>query len=330
MTNNKIKILITGGAGFIGTNLTKALLKQKQSVFCIDNLNDYYSPNIKKKNIEQFETNPNYKFQKLDIENLDDLKKLFSKQTFDVVVHLAARAGVRASIENPSNYIQTNIHGTLNLLECIKNLSSHLGKDGRDKSIKKFIFASSSSVYGNIKKVPFKEDMNINTPISPYAATKLSCEAICYTYHHLYNINMVGLRLFTVYGPHNRPDMAAYKFTKAIIENQNIEMYGDGNTSRDYTYIDDIVSGIIKSIDLENNFEIINLGNSSPIKLKSFIQTFEKVIGKKANIIKKPIPIGDVMQTYADISKAKELLNWEPKISLREGLSKLIKWYRNK
>ena len=316
--DKKLNILITGGAGFIGTNLTKALLEKDNKIFCIDNLNDYYSPEIKEKNIEQFKDNSNYQFQKIDIENLDDLKAIFAENDFDVIIHLAARAGVRASIENPSNYIQTNIHGTLNLLECIK-----------DKDIKKFIFASSSSVYGNIKETPFKETMDINAPVSPYAATKLSTEAICYTYHHLYKIKMVGLRFFTVYGPHNRPDMAAYKFTDAIINDQTIEMYGDGNTSRDYTYVDDIVLGIIKSIDLENNFEIINLGNSSPIKLKDFINTFEEIIGKKATIINKPIPAGDVMQTYADISKAKELLNWEPKTSLKEGLSKLIEWYKN-
>ena len=316
--DKKLNILITGGAGFIGTNLTKALLEKDNKIFCIDNLNDYYSPEIKEKNIEQFKDNSNYQFQKIDIENLDDLKAIFAENNFDVIIHLAARAGVRASIENPSNYIQTNIHGTLNLLECIK-----------DKDIKKFIFASSSSVYGNIKETPFKETMDINAPVSPYAATKLSTEAICYTYHHLYKIKMVGLRFFTVYGPHNRPDMAAYKFTDAIINDQTIEMYGDGNTSRDYTYVDDIVLGIIKSIDLENNFEIINLGNSSPIKLKDFINTFEEIIGKKATIINKPIPAGDVMQTYADISKAKELLNWEPKTSLKEGLSKLIEWYKN-
>ncbi len=316
MSKNNQKILITGGAGFIGTNLTKALLNQGESVLSIDNLNNYYSPEIKKTNIEQFKNNPNYQFFKLDIKNLKNLKNIFNQNKFKTVIHLAARAGVRASIQNPSNYIQTNIQGTLNLLECL-----------RKQPDIPFIFASSSSVYGNIKKVPFKEDMNINTPISPYAATKLSSEAICYAYHHLYNIKMVGLRFFTVYGPHNRPDMAAYKFTDAIINNKIIEMYGDGNTSRDYTYVDDIVSGIIKSIDLKNDFEIINLGNSSPIKLKDFIQTLEKVIGKEAKIIKKSIPAGDVIQTYADISKAKKLLNWEPKTPLKEGLNKLVKWY---
>jgi len=317
--NNKNKILITGGAGFIGTNLTKTLLEQGNQVFCIDNLNDYYSPEIKKQNIEQFQDNPNYQFQKIDIKDLDNLEKLFSENSFDAVIHLAARAGVRASIENPSNYIQTNIQGTLNLLECLK-----------EKPATKFIFASSSSVYGNIKEVPFREDMNITTPVSPYAATKLSTEAITYTYHHLYGIKMVGLRFFTVYGPHNRPDMAHYKFTKAILEGKPISKYGDGTTSRDYTYVDDISQGIISCLDKDLDFEIFNLGNSTPISLNEMISTLEKVLNKKAIIEQKPIPVGDVMHTYADISKAKKLLNWEPKTPYEEGVKKMVKWYHNK
>ena len=326
MTEKKYNILVTGGAGFIGTNLTKTLLEQGNpsttlginKVFCIDNLNDYYSPQIKKNNIKQFDDNPNYQFQKLDIKNFNDLEKLFSDNSFDVVIHLAARAGVRASIENPSNYIQTNIQGTLNLLECL-----------RKKPRTKFIFASSSSVYGNIKEIPFREDMNITNPVSPYAATKLSTEAICYTYHHLYKIKIVGLRFFTVYGPHNRPDMAHYKFTQSILEGKPIFKYGDGSTSRDYTYVDDIVQGIMACLDKNFSFEIFNLGNSTPVTLNKMISTLEKVLNKKAIIDQRPIPAGDVMHTYADISKAQKLLNWEPKTPYEEGVKKMIEWYKN-
>jgi len=326
MQNKKqLNILVTGGAGFIGTNLTKTLLAKNNKVFCIDNLNTYYSPKIKENNIKQFfksasgeKDNPNYTFQKLDIKNLDDLKKLFSENNFDAVIHLAARAGVRASIKNPSNYIQTNIQGTLNLLECLK-----------EKPNTKFIFASSSSVYGNITEVPFREDMNITAPVSPYAATKLSTEAICYTYHHLYGIKMAGLRFFTVYGPHNRPDMAHYKFTKAILEEKPITKYGDGTTSRDYTYVNDIVKGIIACINTDLNFEIFNLGNSTPITLNQMISTLEKILSKKAIINQKPIPAGDVNKTYANISKAKELLNWKPKTSYKKGVKKMVEWYKN-
>lgn len=311
-----MKILITGGAGFIGSNLTKTLLEQGENIICIDNLNDYYSPDIKKNNIKQFQDNPNYHFFKLDIKNLDNLRKIFSENKFTAVIHLAARAGVRASIENPSNYIQTNIQGTLNLLECLKKTSDT-----------KFIFASSSSVYGNITEVPFKEDMNITAPVSPYAATKLSTEAISYTYHHLYNIPMVGLRFFTVFGPHNRPDMAHYKFTQAILEEKPITKYGDGTTSRDYTYVDDVVEGIISCLDKNSDFEIINLGNNTPITLNEMINTLEKVIGKKAIIKQEGVPAGDVIKTYANISKAKELLNWEPKTPYKEGVKKMVEWY---
>jgi UDP-glucuronate 4-epimerase len=318
MKNKQQKILITGGAGFIGTNLTKTLLEQGESIFSIDNLNNYYSPDIKEKNIEQFKDNPNYTFQKLDIKDQEALEQIFKNNKFDAVIHLAARAGVRASIENPSKYIQTNIQGTLNLLECLKETPNT-----------KLIFASSSSVYGNITEVPFKEDMNITAPVSPYAATKLSTEAICYTYHHLYKINMAGLRFFTVYGSHNRPDMAHYKFTQAILEGKPITKYGDGNTSRDYTYVDNIVEGIIACINANLNFEIFNLGNNTPITLNQMISTLEETLNKKAIIEEKPIPQGDVMHTYADISKAKRLLNWEPKTPYREGVQKLVNWFQS-
>lgn len=325
MQNKKqFNILITGGAGFIGTNLTKTLLEKNNKVFCIDNLNNYYSPDIKQKNIEQFsrsasggKDNPNYQFLKIDIKDQKELQNIFQTNKFTAVIHLAARAGVRASIENPSNYIQTNIQGTLNLLECLKETPNT-----------KFIFASSSSVYGNITEVPFREDMNITAPISPYAATKLSTEAISYTYHHLYGIKMAGLRFFTVYGPHNRPDMAHYKFTKHILEGKPITKYGDGSTSRDYTYVDDIVEGIIACLDKGFNFEIFNLGNSTPITLNEMINTLEKVIGQKAIIDQKPIPTGDVNRTFADISKAKKLLHWEPKTPYAEGVKKMVEWYQ--
>ncbi len=320
MKNKKqLKILVTGCAGFIGSNLVQQLLEQNHFVLGIDHLSDYYDPVIKIKNISPYFKDKNFKFLVKNIQEKDKIEKIIAKYKINTIIHLAARAGVRASIDEPLKFRDTNVFGTVNLLEL-----------ARQYHIQQFIFASSSSVYGNNKKVPFREDDPTDKPISPYASSKKSCENYCYTYNYLFQIPTIILRFFNVYGPHNRPDMAHYKFTKAILEGKAISKYGDGTTSRDYTYVDDIVEGIISCLDKNFKFEIINLGNNKPITLNKMISTLEKVIGKKAIIKQKPVPAGDVIRTYADISKAKKLLAWGPKTSYEEGVKKMLEWYKNK
>jgi UDP-glucuronate 4-epimerase len=311
-----MEILVTGGAGFIGSHVVDKLLERGENVICVDNFNDYYNPEYKRENIRLAKLNPNFKLYELDITNYLALKKVFMKHKIEKVIHLAARAGVRPSIELPSLYEDVNIKGTLNLLEFAKEFK-----------IQNFVFASSSSVYGNANKVPFSEEDKVDYPISQYAATKKSGELFCYTYNHLYKIPMTCLRFFTVYGPRGRPDMAPYKFTKLINSGKQIEMYGNGLTKRDYTFVSDIVNGIMSALDKNLNFEIINLGNSSPITLKHFIEVIEKNLGKKAEIVQKPMQPGDVEITYADVSKAKKLLGYEPKIKFEEGMKIFVDWF---
>ena len=298
-------ILVTGGAGFIGSSLIESIL-QEHNIVCLDNFNDYYNPSWKEDNIQPFLNQKNFTLYKADICNFDDLKQIFINHRFDHIVHLAARAGVRPSIASPLLYEEVNVRGTLNLLEL-----------ARQFQVPHFIFASSSSVYGNQEKIPFSETDPVNEPVSPYAATKKSGEMLCYTYAHLYKIKMTCLRFFTVYGPKGRPDMAPYLFTKALLNNEPIQKFGNGKSKRDYTYIDDIVAGIIKCIEKPFDFEVFNLGNNHPVTLNEFIETLESIIKTKANCISLPIQAGDVSVTYADIAKAKKLLSWEPKISLR-------------
>ncbi len=312
-----MKVLVTGGAGFIGSHLCDALLQRGDQVVCLDNFNDYYSPSRKKQNIVHHQHNPNFKLYYLDIKNKTKLKEVFIHEHIDKIIHIAAKAGVRHSLQFPQEFQADNNLATMNLLELAK-----------DFKIQNFIFASSSSVYGNNQKTPFSEEDKVDFPISPYAATKKSCELMIHTFSHIHKLNTTCLRFFTVYGPRGRPDMAPYKFTKLIFEGQPIQRYGDGSTARDYTYIGDIVEGIISALDKNFRFEIINLGNSTPIKLNEFITTLENHIGKEAQIIEKPIPPGDVMITYADISKAQRLLNYQPKVSLNEGLKKFVDWYK--
>lgn len=307
-------ILVTGGAGFIGSHVCEALLKKGEKVIGIDDFNDYYDPKVKRKNISGFLSNKKFKIYEADIRNFDSLEKIFSENKIDKVVHLAARAGVRPSIKYPLLYEEVNIKGTLNLLELSKN-------------VKNFVFASSSSVYGNNKKVPFSEIDNVDNPISPYAATKKSGELLCYTYHHLYNIPITCLRFFTVYGPRGRPDMAVYKFTKAIKEGKSIEIYGDGTSKRDYTYIEDILQGIISALENNLSYEIINLGESKTVELNYLVSIIEKEIGKKAKIIKMSLQPGDVDITYADISKANKLLGYNPKTPIESGIKKFVEWF---
>jgi len=309
-------IFLTGGAGFIGSHLVDKLLEKKLEVVVIDDFNDFYDPRIKRKNIEKHLKNKNYKLYEGDICNLELLEEIFKKYPFSMVVHLAARAGVRPSLKDPLLYERVNGIGTLNLLECAKKYN-----------IKNFIFASSSSVYGINSKVPFSEDDPIERPISPYASTKRANELMCYTYHHLYGMNITLLRFFTVYGPRQRPEMAIYKFTNLIYHNKPIPVFGDGGAKRDFTYIDDIIEGVLSSMEKCYPFEIINLGESKTIKLLELVNLIEKNLGKKAIINFLPQEPGDVPITYADISKAKKLLGYNPKFPPEEGIKEFTRWF---
>ena len=314
-------ILITGGAGFIGSTLATKLLEDDDKVIVIDNFNNYYDPKIKHNNISKIKDNINFKIYNIDIRDQENVKKVFDDNNVDIIVHLAAMAGVRPSIENPILYQEVNGLGTQIILE-----------EARLHNVKKLVLASSSSVYGNCKQVPFSEDMIVDYAISPYAATKKANEVMAHVYHKLYDMNIIMLRFFTVYGPKQRPDLAINKFTRLILQDESIPMYGDGSTSRDYTYIDDIVNGIIKSCDYveqhNNVYEIINLGSNHPVSLKEMIQVIGRVLGKEPKINQLPMQPGDVDITYADISKAEKLLGYKPAISFKEGIEKFIKWYK--
>lgn len=314
-----MNILITGGAGFIGSTLCDKMLKEDNEIIVIDNFNDYYSPKLKENNIKHNLNNKNYKLYRGDICDKSLLAKIFEENKIDVVVHIAASAGVRPSIDKPLDYVKNNIEGTVNILEVMK-----------ENKVKKIVFASSSSIYGNCKEEIFSEDLKVAEPISPYAATKLACEQFLYTYSKLYNIQVVALRFFTVFGPRQRPDLAIRKFIDLIKENKPIPVYGDGTTIRDYTYVDDIVDGIISAMDYnDTQYEIINLGGGAPVSLNQMIETIEKVLNKKAKIERLPMQMGDVNKTAASITKAKKLLNYNPKTSFERGIIKFIEWEKN-
>ena len=309
------KVLITGGAGFIGSTLAEKLINENIKIIVIDNFNDYYSPQLKEENIKSVIDNPNYKLYRGDICDRSLVKDIFKKNKIDCVVHIAARAGVRPSLEYPLEYVRSNIDGTINILENMKN-----------NNVNKIVFASSSSVYGNCTAEKFSEDLKVTEPISPYAATKSACEQFLYTYSKLYDIQAICLRFFTVYGPKQRPDLAIRKFIELIEKDKPIPVYGDGTTMRDYTYIDDIVDGIIKAMNYtKTQYEIINLGGGSPITLNQMIETIEKTLNKKAIINRLPMQLGDVNKTVSDITKAKKLLGYEPKTNFKEGIKKIIK-----
>jgi UDP-glucuronate 4-epimerase len=310
-------ILLTGCAGFIGSHVTDRLLGSGVQVIGIDNKDSFYDPSIKQKNIEHNLQNPDFRFEHVDIRDSNALDVIFKDSAIDTVIHLAARAGVRPSIKDPLLYEDVNIKGTLNLLEMAKK-----------HNIKNFIFGSTSSVYGANEKVPFNEGDNVDEAISPYAASKKACETFCYTYHHLYDIPVVCLRFFTVYGPRQRPEMAIHKFTRLIDEGREIEMYGDGTSKRDYTYIDDIVSGVVAATQIKQGYEIINLGNSNVVELRYLIHLIEKNLGKDARIQTLPDQPGDVPITYADISKAQALLNYAPTTNIEQGIEKFVQWYK--
>ncbi|MFA6524983.1 MAG: NAD-dependent epimerase/dehydratase family protein [Patescibacteria group bacterium] len=309
--------LVTGGAGFIGSHTIKRLIENGENIICVDDFNDYYDPQLKEDRINKLLGKFEFPIYRTDIRDYDRLKQIFKEHKIDRICHLAARAGVRASIEDPFIYQDVNIRGTLNLLELAK-----------DYKISNFVFASSSSVYGGNKKIPFSESDLVDSPISVYAATKKSCELLAHVYHKLYGLNVTGLRFFTAYGPYGRPDMAYFKFTKKIIAGEKIDVYNFGKHHRDFTYIDDVIDGVISALKLPHKYEIFNLGNSHTVDLKYFIGIMEKELGLKAKINMLPMQAGDVEKTHADISKAKKMLRFTPKINIEEGIHHFIQWYK--
>ena len=308
-------ILLTGVAGFIEWKTAELLLNRGFKVIGIDNMNDYYDVRLKDYRLSKLNKLDGFTFYKEDIENIEFLKKVFKENGIDAVMNLAARAGVRYSLENPFIYMTTNAIGTLNLLECCRQYGT-----------KKFVLASTSSIYAG-SPMPFKEDLPVNRPISPYAASKKAAEAICYAYHYLYGIDITILRYFTVYGPAGRPDMSIFRFIKWIDEGRPVEIFGDGRQSRDFTYIDDIAEGTIRAL-RPLGYEIVNLGNNHPNELMYAIELIERYLEKKARFVYRPFHKADLKATCADIKKAKEMLDWEPKVSLEEGIKRTVDWYK--
>ncbi len=315
--------LVTGAAGFIGSHTAESLLRRGTPVVGIDNLDPYYDVAIKRRNVREIESTSQQagvKFTMIegDICNYQLMQEVVTTHGIQAIVHLAAKAGVRRSLEDPLGYARTNIEGTINLLEA-----------ARRANIERFGFASSSSVYGDATQVPFSEDQPVTMPISPYAASKVAAETYCYAYHSLYELPVVCLRLFTVYGPRQRPDLAINRFVRFILADQPIPKYGDGTSIRDYTYIGDIVRGILAALDSDINWDIINLGSDNPITLNELIAAVEEVLGKPATIDQLPQQPGDMRQTHADIGKARRLLNWQPKVSLHHGLQEFVNWWQS-
>ena len=323
MSKRSQRILLTGGAGFIGSHVAEALLRRGVQLWILDNLDEFYSPAWKKTNLENIRRVGSYDFFQVDICDTGPLREILERARPDVVIHLAARAGVRPSIEQPQLYEWVNVAGTLNLLEKCRQLS-----------VRKFLFGSSSSVYGATSRVPFSENQLELRPVSVYAATKLSGEMLCYTYAHLFALPVICLRFFTVYGPRQRPDLAINKFTRLIEAGQPVPIFGDGLTGRDYTWVGDIVAGVTAAIDYEPHpvdgvpFEVFNLGNSRPVGLSEMVQLLERIIGKKAILQRNPLQPGDVPLTWADISKACRLLGYRPGMPLEKGLEQFVAWYR--
>src|SRR5213592_2116238 len=310
-----MRILVTGGAGFIGSHLVEKLLAAGREVAILDDFNDFYDPQIKHANIASF--GKDVVIHHVDLRDDASVRNVFRREKFDAIAHLAARAGVRPSIQHPRLYYDTNVTGTLHLLEA-----------ARVTGVDRFVFASSSSVYGASKTVPFSEDEHLSQTFSPYAATKVAGEFLCSTYSHLYNLRVLALRYFTVYGPRQRPDLAIHQFTRRIYAGQAIDQFGDGTTRRDYTYIDDVIQGTIAALQYEGPlFDIFNLGESETIQLKDLIVAIENALGKRARINQLPEQPGDMPLTFADISKARKLLGYNPTTGLREGLPKFIDWF---
>jgi UDP-glucuronate 4-epimerase len=317
------KIIITGAAGFIGFHLAQKLLEHNHQIIAIDNLNDYYDISLKQARLEKLERHNNFTFYKADISDKDQIFDIFKRhKDAKYLFNLAAQAGVRYSIESPFSYIKSNVDGLSVILEGIRNILN----------LKHLIFASSSSVYGNNKKVPFSIEDRVDEPVSLYAATKKSGEMLCHSYANLYQIPTTALRFFTVYGPFGRPDMAYFSFTKNIIEEKTIKLFNNGNLSRDFTYIDDIIAGLLAVMEKhpsgETPYKLYNLGNNNPVELKHFIEILESHIGKKAKTEMLPMQKGDVYQTYADITQSSADFGYSPKTSIEEGLSEFVKWYK--
>lgn len=312
-------ILVTGGAGFIGSNLVDGLLAEgRWRVTVLDDFNDFYAPERKRENVRAHLESDSYRLVEADIRDGEALQRVFGETEFDCIVHLAARAGVRPSLMEPLLYTETNITGTVNLLEL-----------ARAHNVGQFVFGSSSSVYGINAKVPFSEDDPIRQPISPYAATKAAGELLCHTYSHLYGLRCVCLRFFTVYGARQRPDLAIHKFARLISSSQSIPVFGDGRTRRDYTFVDDIIAGVRAAIDYtESPYEVINLGESRTVELRELIELLEKELGQRAVIDRQPTQPGDVPQTYADISKARRLLGYNPQTQIEDGIHRFVRWFR--
>lgn len=323
MSKDIKKVVVTGGAGFIGSHLSDRLVSLGNEVFVIDNFDDYYPEKFKRRNIESLLKKDGFKLIEGDIRNYDFIIDSFRSISPDLVVHLAAKAGVRPSIKNPLLYQEVNVLGTNNILEAMKELD-----------IKDLLFASSSSVYGDCPNIPFSEDDLMAKPISPYGVTKKCCEELCYTYHKLYNLKILCFRFFTVYGPRQRPDMAIHKFTNLINNGSKIEVYDQGKGSRDYTYIDDIIDGLIGAFGFISSettpfYEIINLGESVSVNLLELIELIESGLGKETEKVMLPRQPGDVKRTFADIEKARSLLGYNPNTSMKEGVERFIEWFKN-
>jgi UDP-glucuronate 4-epimerase len=314
---DKKTILVTGAAGFIGSHLCERLLADDSKIVAVDNFDDFYDPAVKRQNITECVKNKNFELIEADIRDKAAMDKAVGGG-IDIIVHLAARAGVRPSIANPVLYADVNINGTLVLLEAAKK-----------HNVNKFIFGSSSSVYGNNKKIPFVESDNVDFPISPYAATKKACELICHTYYHLYNIDITCLRFFTVYGPRQRPDLAIHKFARLIEAGKSIPIYGDGSMERDFTYIDDIINGVVAAMQKCDGYRIYNLGESRPVSVNELVAKLENALGKKAERDYQPTQPGDVNRTYADVTKAVSELGYSPATKIEDGLAQFVKWLRS-
>ena len=310
------KILVTGCAGFIGMHLSSALIEKNYYVIGIDTLNNYYDVNLKKDRLKILKNHNNFKFIKVDISKKNDLERIFKDNDIDKVVNLAAQAGVRYSLKNPNSYIESNVLGFMNILECCRHYK-----------IKGLIYASSSSVYGGNKEIPFSVEHIVDSPISIYAASKKSNELMAHAYNHLFGLRSTGLRFFTVYGPWGRPDMAMYIFAKKINNGEPIPVFNNGNMKRDFTYIDDIVNGIVSSIQKNYNYEIFNLGNNSSEPIMDVVRIIESKIGKSAKLNYQPMQLGDVKETYADIEKSKIKLGYLPKTDIKKGIIYFLDWY---
>lgn len=317
-TSYRMVIVVTGGAGFIGFHLTKRLLDLGHTIISFDNLNEYYDVTLKHARLKQLEEHDLWEFHHLDILDYKQMYSIISGRSVDCIIHLAALAGVRYSLDHGDEYIRTNVEGTFNIFELARHLH-----------IKKVVYASSSSVYGSNAEIPSSEDLHIDHPVSLYAATKAANEQLAYTYHVTFGVNSIGLRFFTVYGPWGRPDMALFLFTKGILKGDAIDVYNNGEMSRDFTYIDDIVQGIIGALDCISEYEIINLGYGKEVPLMEFIRQIEQSLGRKADMHLMPMQLGDIKSSLADISKAKKLLGYSPTTAVADGIQQFVDWYKS-